>query len=62
MTKDEAIENIRYKVRFSGDDCNFDCAYVSETEKRCLLTDESTFINLEFYVRTETCKALFKED
>lgn len=48
MTKDEAFENIRFKVRFSGDNCNFDCAFVSESEKFCMLSDE--------------CKALFKED
>ena len=62
MTKDEALENIRFKVRFSGDNCNFDCAFVSESEKFCTLSDECTFFHSEYYVRTETCKALFKED
>lgn len=62
MTKKKAIENIRKHVRFHGIHCNPGCRHRDMSEYPsvyCKLTDG--YIEDQI-LRTETCKALFKED
>lgn len=60
MTKNEAIENIKSRIKFDNDKCIEDCPF--HRIELCLFTDEDVITYQCTYERTETCKALFKED
>ena len=62
MTKDEAIERIKSKIIFTNAECCGSCPMVDGEYYECNLTRENIISFDNKFLRTETCKALFKED
>ena len=70
MNKNEAIENVKKDIRFNGFGCLISCEYLNShySGYTCLICKEpldacfDIDLNRGIIQRTETCKALFKED
>lgn len=70
MTKNEAIGAVKSKIKYEGYQCGRDCTHrmCCGISSMCLLTNENIdeVVHIDSlrirYERTETCKALFKED